>query len=174
MRPDSRCAPYLFPAASTSSHSKTTGFSSISAHPAVFSCQPKPSAQIPTSPAPVCRSPCSAPPLPHLGARRGGKRPHVVREHRVRGQQVVHPRDKYLIGSSLADIQDVPQVLDLLSRAESNAEGQGENSFEQHAHGIFVHRSIAVKAFLTDNLRLRWVLQGTKSANRARACHAQK
>lgn len=54
---------------------------------------------------------------PHLGARGGGERPYVVREHRVRGHNVVDPGGEDLFRGSLADVQHVPQVLDLVSHA---------------------------------------------------------
>ena len=43
----------------------------------------------------------------------------------VRGQHVVHSGGKYLVGGSFADIQHVPQVLDLFLSAVSDSEREG-------------------------------------------------
>ena len=79
----------------------------------------------------------------HLGARGGGQRPNVVREYRVRGQHVVHPGGKDFIGGGFTDVQHVPQVLDLFSRAVSHGDKgrggreSGTHWYDPHLLGIY-------------------------------------
>ena len=62
-----------------------------------------------------------------------------MREHRVRGHDVVHPGGKDLFRGGFTDIQHVPQVLDLFSSAVSGGEGGVVHIRSVHMHFLVIH-----------------------------------
>ena len=119
---------------------KTSWASSLPANCPILACQQTRTARHPTHAATRHSLKYSS---PHLGARRGSQRPHVVRKHRVRGQHVVHPGGKDFIGGGFTDVQHVPQVLDLFSRAVSHGDKgrggreSGTHWYDPHLLGIY-------------------------------------